>query len=103
MPDTPASEPAPREPETREPETREVRLKRLRIRSWRRGTREMDMILGPFADGGLAELDEGMLAAYEELLEVNDWDLYAWMSGRVDAALPHAPLVARIRDWHRIS
>ncbi|MEL7173522.1 MAG: succinate dehydrogenase assembly factor 2, partial [Pseudomonadota bacterium] len=61
-----------------QPEDRETRLKRLRIRSWRRGTREMDMLLGPFADGasGLATLDEGQLAAYEELLEENDQDLY---------------------------
>ncbi|MEL6337635.1 MAG: succinate dehydrogenase assembly factor 2 [Pseudomonadota bacterium] len=87
---------------TREPETRDIRLKRLRIRSWRRGTREMDMLLGPFADEGLAALDEGMLAAYEDLLEVNDWDLYAWMSGKAEATLPHAPLVAHIRAWHRI-
>ncbi|NIP76442.1 MAG: succinate dehydrogenase assembly factor 2, partial [Xanthomonadales bacterium] len=37
---------------------RETRLRRLRIRSWRRGTREMDLILGPFADARLADLDE---------------------------------------------
>ncbi|MEO0959377.1 MAG: succinate dehydrogenase assembly factor 2 [Pseudomonadota bacterium] len=87
------------------PESRETRLKRLRIRSWRRGIREMDMLLGPFADGvgGLAALDEGQLAAYEELLEENDQDLYAWMSGRAEATLPHAPLIAHIRAWHGIA
>ena len=37
---------------------RETRIKRLRIRSWRRGTKEMDMILGPFADSGLDGLDD---------------------------------------------
>ncbi|MEL6266870.1 MAG: succinate dehydrogenase assembly factor 2 [Pseudomonadota bacterium] len=86
--------------ETTAPETRERRLKRLRIRSWRRGTREMDMLLGPFADRALADLDEGLLAAYEELLEENDWDLYAWIAGREPATLPHAALIERIRDWH---
>ncbi|MEM7499957.1 MAG: succinate dehydrogenase assembly factor 2 [Pseudomonadota bacterium] len=87
------------------PESRETRLKRLRIRSWRRGIREMDMLLGPFADGagGLVALDEGQLAAYEELLEENDQDLYAWMSGRAEVALPHAPLIAHIRAWHGIA
>ncbi|MEM6487127.1 MAG: succinate dehydrogenase assembly factor 2 [Pseudomonadota bacterium] len=88
---------------SRAPETRETRLKRLRIRSWRRGTREMDMLLGPFADQGLAALDEAALAAYEELLEVNDWDLYAWMAGKAEATLPHAPMIARIRAWHGIA
>ena len=88
-------------PETR-PETRDARLKRLRIRSWRRGTREMDLILGPYADGALQDLDEGGLAAYEELLEENDQDLYAWMAGTAPASLPHEATVARIRAWHKI-
>ena len=33
----------------------ETRLKRLRMRSWRRGVKEMDLILGPFSDSELAE------------------------------------------------
>jgi antitoxin CptB len=85
------------------PETREIRLKRLRIRSWRRGTREMDMILGPFADSELAGFDEGALAAYEELLEENDQDLYDWVSGRSAVSPAHGPLVARIAAFHGIA
>lgn len=84
------------------PETRETRLKRLRIRSWRRGTREMDLILGPFADTELARFDEGDLAAYEELLEENDHDLYAWVSGTTAPVDAHAQLIARIAAWHNI-
>jgi antitoxin CptB len=83
-------------------ESREVRLKRLRIRSWRRGTREMDLILGPYADGALAALDAPALAAYEALLEEADPDLYAWVCG---AALPAEGLraaVERLRRFHRI-
>ena len=34
-------------------ETRETRIKRLRMRSWRRGIKEMDLILGGFADAGV--------------------------------------------------
>ena len=85
------------------PETREIRLKRLSIRSWRRGTREMDLILGPFADGPLTEFDEGGLAAYEELLEENDQDLYDWVSGRTAPSIAHAELINRIRVWHQIA
>ncbi|MDT8345440.1 MAG: succinate dehydrogenase assembly factor 2 [Thermohalobaculum sp.] len=83
-------------------EPRETRLKRLKIRSWRRGTREMDLILGPFADTELARLGEAELAAYEALLEENDQDLYAWVSGTAEAGAPHGPLVARIAAWHQI-
>ena len=83
-------------------ETREIRLKRLKIRSWRRGTKEMDMLLGPFADGALPDLAEPDLAAYEAMLEENDQDLYAWVSGRDRPTAAHAGLIARIAAWHDI-
>lgn len=83
-------------------EPRETRLKRLRIRSWRRGTREMDLILGPYADGPLAGLDDPALDAYEALLGETDPDLYAWISGAAAPADALARTVARIRAFHRI-
>lgn len=62
-------------------ETPEARLKRMRMRSWRRGTKEMDMILGPWSDARLADLDAAGLEVYELVLEENDQDLYLWVSG----------------------
>lgn len=59
-----------------------TRHKRLRMRSWRRGMREMDLILGPFADARLAALPEEDLAAYDRLLSEEDGDLMAWILGR---------------------
>ncbi len=76
---------------------RETRLRRLRIRSWRRGTREMDLILGPFADARLADLDETALDAYERLLEENDWDIYYWITGARPVPETHAGLVEILR------
>ena len=43
----------------------ETRLKRLRMRSWRRGTKEMDLILGPFSDSELERLTPAELDLYE--------------------------------------
>lgn len=83
-------------------ETRDTRLKRLKIRSWRRGTREMDLILGPFADAELVRLPDAELDAFEALLEENDQDLYAWVSGTAAAAPPHQGLIRRIAAWHQI-
>lgn len=71
--------------------TDDTRIKRLRMRSWRRGTKEMDLILGPFADRSVAGLDDAMLDRYEAMLEENDQDLYAWILARIngrDAAIP---------------
>ena len=83
-------------------EARTIRLKRLKVRSWRRGIREMDLLLGPYADGPLAELDAADLDAYEALLEVGDTELYAWVSGAQPADAAHAPALERIRAWHGI-
>ena len=80
-------------------EPREIRLKRLRIRSWRRGTREMDLILGAYADGPLAGLDDAALDAYEALLEEGDQDLYAWIAGGTVAAGRHGDTIERLRAF----
>jgi antitoxin CptB len=63
----------------------EIRRKRLLFRSWHRGTREADLILGSFAEANLAQFDDTRLARYEALLECPDADLLDWISGR---ALP---------------
>ncbi|MFI4989142.1 MAG: succinate dehydrogenase assembly factor 2 [Alphaproteobacteria bacterium] len=58
------------------------RLKRLHFRSWHRGTREMDLLLGGFAERHLGGLSESELAQYEALLEVADPEIYSWIAGQ---------------------
>lgn len=81
-------------------ETPENRIKRLRMRSWRRGTKEMDLVLGPYADTQIAALDAVELARYEALLGENDQDLYAWFTGLLPEPQEHAACFARIRAFH---
>ncbi len=83
-------------------ETPENRLKRLRMRSWRRGTKEMDLILGGFADAKLSNLDPDMLDRYESLLVENDQDLYQWMSGQQPFPPEHEDLGSLIQNFHKI-
>ena len=66
-------------------ESRETRLKRLKMRSWRRGMKEMDLILGQFADNHLASLSASELDAHEALMAETDTDLYQWISGQLPA------------------
>lgn len=80
-----------------------TRLRCLRLRSWRRGTREMDLILGPFADARLPDLDAGGLDAFEGLLVCNDHDLYLWIGGRGPAPQDHAAIVSSIQRFHGLS
>lgn len=77
------------------------RRRRLLFRAWHRGMREMDLIMGRFADAELAGLDEADLAEFEELIEVPDRDLLSWITG--EAAVPEAyatPLYARLKAFH---
>jgi antitoxin CptB len=62
------------------------RRKRLLFRCWHRGTREMDLILGRFADAEIGSLADDELTELERLLEVPDPDLYAGLAG--DKPLP---------------
>jgi len=58
-----------------------VRRRRARFRSWHRGTREADLILGPFADARIDRLSGPELARYEALLEEADADILQWVTG----------------------
>ncbi len=79
-------------------EDRETRLKRLRLRSWRRGTKEMDLILGSFSDHRMHLLSDAELDAHEAIMAENDHDLYQWISGQ--AAIPEeiAPAIRFVAD-----
>ena len=63
-------------------ETDDARLKKLKLRAWRRGFREADLILGPFADQHVANLSPSDLDLFERLLEQPDQDLYGWILER---------------------
>ena len=60
----------------------DARLRKLKFRAGRRGFREADLILGPFAETHVASMDAATLDEFEELLEVPDHDLYNWIVGR---------------------
>ena len=70
---------------TRSSDGLDDRRKRLLFRCWHRGTREMDLILGRFADAEIADLTDDEVTQLEHLIEVPDPDLYAALTG--DAAL----------------
>lgn len=78
------------------------RLKSLLLRSWRRGTKEMDLILGPYADARLADMSETELADYEAMLSENDQDLYAWITGQLPTPATLGPALDPVRRFHGI-
>ncbi len=66
---------------TRSSEGLDARRRKLLFRSWHRGMREMDLILGSFADARIADLTSAELDQYERLLEVSDPVLLPWATG----------------------
>lgn len=90
-PHTASEAPAPEKAESLE-----NRRKRLRFRSWHRGTREMDLLMGSFADAHVGDFDHTMLDRFEALLELGDPDLYDWMSGREPVPAEHDSDVMRL-------
>jgi antitoxin CptB len=60
----------------------EALRRKLRFRAWHRGTREMDLLMGQFADAHLPGFNAAELAGFADMLEENDPDLYGWYCGR---------------------
>ena len=80
----------------------EIRRRRARFRSWHRGMREVDLILGNFADREMVGLDEPQVAEFERLLDIPDAELLRWITG--EAPVPEqfaTPLFGRIADYRQ--
>ena len=87
--------------ESPQKETLENKKKRLVFRAWHRGTREMDLILGSFANTHIEKFDDQELAHFDELLHNPDPDLYDWITGRADVPKEHAsPVMQKLLDHH---
>ena len=80
----------------------DLRRRKLLFRSWNRGMREMDLIMGRFADSALAALSDAELTEFERLIEVPDRELLGWVTGEL--AVPQAydtALFRRLRDFNQ--
>ncbi len=80
-------------------ESREHRLKRMQMRSWRRGMKEMDLVLGPFSDTELAGFDSPALDLFDRLLTENDQEIFTWITGQNPAPAAYADLIARLTGF----
>ncbi|MDH3235463.1 MAG: succinate dehydrogenase assembly factor 2 [Alphaproteobacteria bacterium] len=78
-----------------------VRKRRVRFRCWHRGTKELDLLMGPFVDRFLAELTPAQLDQLEHLLTVPDLDLYNWITKRAPVpADANCGILDVIIDFH---
>src|SRR3954447_18148846 len=79
----------------------DVRRRRTLFRAWHRGTREMDLIMGRFADAEIGAMSDADLADFERLIELPDRDLYLWITGQAETPSNYAtPVLARLKAFH---
>ena len=80
----------------------DARRRKLLFRAWHRGMREMDLIMGRFADARIEQLAAAELADFEHLMEVPDRELLAWITGEADVPPNYnTALFRRLRDFNR--
>jgi antitoxin CptB len=78
----------------------DARRRRLLFRAWHRGIREMDLVLGRFADAQIAALSAIQLDEVEGWLDIPDQQIFAWVSGQEPPpAEIDTPLFRRLREF----
>lgn len=79
----------------------EQRKRRASYRAHYRGTKEMDWLVGKFADARLPDMTEGQLKLFETLLALPDPDLQSWiLEPALVADKDIGPLVADMNAFH---
>ena len=77
------------------------RRRRVLFRSWHRDIREMDLIMGRFADAEIGTMSEADLDEFERLIEVPDRDLFRWITGEDETPSNYdTALFRRLRGFH---
>jgi len=78
------------------------RRRKLLFRSWHRGMREMDLVMGKFADAEIARLTGCELDEYERLIELPDGELLGWITGEREIPAEHdGAVLRRLRAFHQ--
>lgn len=79
----------------------DTRRRAIKIRAWRRGMREMDILIGGFVDARLATLGESDVADLERLLDVDDQKVFSWLCGTEEPEAGYdTPVFRAIKSFH---
>ena len=71
------------------------------FRAWRRGMKEMDILMGKFADANLATLEDPDLEAFEALMDAPDPDIFKWLTDAAPLPPEHdTALFRKLKDFH---
>jgi antitoxin CptB len=77
-----------------------LRRRRLLFRSWHRGMRELDLIMGRFAEATVDRMTCDELSELERLIELPDHELLTWLIGEAEVPPDYdTPLFRKLRDF----
>ena len=77
------------------------RRRRAKFRAWHRGMREMDLLMGRFADAEIGTLSDAELDDFEQLMEAQDRDVFAWLTQEAPTPANYDTSVFRkLRAFH---
>lgn len=81
-------------------QSQETRIKRLLYRSWHRGCKETDLILGHFCEAFVHDMDEQAITTMEALLDEDDVHIWDWMIGKATPTkAEYEPILKKLRDF----
>jgi antitoxin CptB len=77
------------------------RCKRILFRAWHRGMREMDLIMGRFAEENLDKMSDEELDTFELLIEAQDRDVLAWITNEKETPSNYdTPVFQSLKAFH---
>ena len=80
----------------------DYRRRKVLYRSWHRGMREVDLILGAFADSEIASLSDDELTTYEAFMSESDSDIFKWVMGEKPVPQQHDTVIfSRILSYRQ--
>ncbi len=80
-----------------------VRRKRLKYRSWHRGTKELDLVIGGFAEAHLDGMSEAEIDMFEAIINENEFDIYNWLARHLEVPARHRNPVMELLLAYRLS
>lgn len=75
-------------------------LRELLHKSWHRGCKETDILLGYFARNNLHKMTNEFLAVYSQFIYEPDWDIYAWLTNEQNFPEKYSEIVSTIQKFH---
>lgn len=75
-------------------------IRELVHKSWHRGCKETDILLGYFARNALKKMTSKFLEVYSQFIYEPDWDIYAWLTNEQKSPEKYAEIVLTIQEFH---